>query len=105
MPWMVSIERVRDLGKCCAAVVAACYEEVVGCGVGMVGDADLVGAVRCDPFPVVDRNSCSCGIEGERGASVVAFSDVYVCQRRGSLFPCPTLAAGAARRMILLHGA
>src|SRR2546429_7423025 len=83
MPWMVSIERVRDLGKCCAAVVAACYEEVVGCGVGMVGDADLVGAVRCDPFPVVDRNSCSCGIEGERGASVVAGADVYVCERRG----------------------
>src|SRR2546429_8335984 len=83
MPWMVSIERVRDLGKCCAAVVAACYEEVVGCGVGMVGDADLVGAVRCDPFPVVDRNSCSCGVEGERGASVVAGAAVYVWERRG----------------------
>src|SRR5207247_9128279 len=83
MPWMVSIERVRDLGECCAAVVAACYEEVVGCGVGMVGDADLVGAVRCDPFPVVDRNGCSCGVEGERGASVVAGADVHVCERRG----------------------
>src|SRR5437016_12143193 len=83
MPWMVSIERVRDLSECCAAVVAACYEEVVGCGVGMVGDADLVGAVRCDPFPVVDRNGCSCGVEGERSASVVAGADVYVCERRG----------------------
>src|SRR5256886_14004356 len=83
MPWMVSIERVRDLGECCAAVVAACYEEVVGCGVGMVGDADLVGAVRCDPFPVVDRNGCSCGVEGERGASVVAGADVHGCERRG----------------------
>src|SRR5438552_16244124 len=83
MPWMVSIERVRDLSECCAAVVAACYEEVVGCGVGMVGDADLVGTVRCDPFPVVDRNGCSCGVEGERSASVVAGDDVYVCERRG----------------------
>src|SRR5207247_9526557 len=83
MPWMVSIERVRDLGECCAAVVAACYEEVVGCGVGMVGDADLVGADRCDPFPVIDRSGCSCGVEGERGASVVAGADVHVCERRG----------------------
>src|SRR2546422_1925265 len=83
MPWMVSIERVRDLGECCATVVAARYEEIVGCGVGMVGDADLVGAVCRDPFPVVHWDSCSGGVEDERGASVVAGADVYVCERRG----------------------
>src|SRR3989442_14369863 len=83
MPWMVSIERVRDLGECCATVVAARYEEIVGCGVGMVGDADLVGSVRRDPFPVVYWNSCSGGVEDERGASVVAGADVYVCERWG----------------------
>src|SRR2546427_12540045 len=82
MPWMVSIERVRDLGECCATVVAARYEEIVGCGVGMVGDADLVGAVCRDPFPVVHWDSCSGGVEDERGASVVAGADVYVCERR-----------------------
>src|SRR6266571_4168125 len=82
MPWMVSIERVRNLGECCATVVAACYEEVVGCSVGMVGDADLVGAVCRDPFPIVHRNGCSRGVEDERGASVVAGADVYICERR-----------------------
>src|SRR5437764_6135507 len=83
MPWMVSIEGVRDLGVCCAAVVAACYEEVVGGGLCMVGDAYFVGAVCGDPFPVVNWNGCSGGVEDERGASVVAGADVYVCERRG----------------------
>src|SRR6266568_6069124 len=83
MPWMVGIERVRDLGECCAAVVAACYEEIVGCGVCMVGDAYLVCAVCGDPFPVVYWNSCSGGVEGERCTSVVAGADVYVCEGRG----------------------
>src|SRR3989442_8090733 len=83
MPWMVSIERVRDLGECCATVVAARYEEIVGCSVGMVGDADLVGAVCGDPFPVVHWDSCSGRVEDERGASIVAGADVYVCERRG----------------------
>src|SRR3989442_15951371 len=83
MPWMVSIERVRNLGECCAAVVAACYKEVVSGGICMVGDPDLVGAVRCDPFPIVYWNGCSGGVEDERGASVVAGADVYVCGRRG----------------------
>src|SRR2546428_5391903 len=83
MPWMVSIERVRNVGECCAAVVAACYKEVVSGGICMVGDADLVGAVRCDPFPIVYWNSCSGGVEDERGASVVAGADVYVCERWG----------------------
>ena len=80
---MVSIERVRDLGECCATVVAARYEEIVGCSVGMVGDADLVGAVCGDPFPVVHWDSCSGRVEDERGASIVAGADVYVCERRG----------------------
>src|SRR5947209_18181247 len=83
MPWMVSVKRVRDLGVCCASVVTACYEEVVGGGVCMVGDAYLVGAVSCDPFPVVHWNGRSGGVEDERGASVVARADVYVCERRG----------------------
>src|SRR2546425_10734523 len=83
MPWMVSIERVRDLGECCATVVAARYEEIVGCSVGMVGDADLVGAVCGDPFPVVHWDSCSGRVEDERGASIVAGADVYVCEGRG----------------------
>src|SRR5438093_10496668 len=83
MPWMVSIERVRDLGECCATVVAARYEEIVGCSVGMVGEADLVGAVCGDPFPVVNWDSCSGRVEDERGASIVAGADVYVCERRG----------------------
>src|SRR2546425_541262 len=83
MPWMVSIERVRNLGECCATVVAACYEEIVGCSVGMVGDADLVGAVCRDPFPIVHWNGCSGRVEDERGASVVAGADIYVCERRG----------------------
>src|SRR2546425_721035 len=65
---MVSIERVRNLGECRATVVAACYEEVVGGGVGMVGDAYLVGAVCGDPFPVVHCNSCSGRVENERVA-------------------------------------
>src|SRR5207253_5962349 len=83
MPWMVGIERVRNLGECCAAVVAARYEEIVGCGIGMVGDADLVGSVCRDPFSIVHWNGCSSGVEGERGASVVAGADVYVCEWRG----------------------
>src|SRR3989454_12776680 len=83
MPWMVSVKRVRNLGVCCASVVTACYEEVVGGGVCMVGDAYLVGAVCCDPFPVVHWNGRSGGVEDERGASVVARADVYVCERRG----------------------
>src|SRR2546425_5642769 len=80
---MVSVKRVRNLGVCCASVVTACYEEVVGGGVCMVGDAYLVGAVCCDPFPVVHWNGRSGGVEDERGASVVARADVYVCERRG----------------------
>src|SRR2546422_11740181 len=89
MPWMVSIERVRNLGECCAAVVAACYKEVVSGGICMVGDADLVGAVRCDPFPIVYWNGCSAGGDDERGASVVAGADAYVCVRwvRGKAVP------------------
>src|SRR5439155_1631049 len=83
MPWMVSIERVRDLGECCATVVAARYEEIVGCSVGMVGEADVVGAVCGDPFPVVHWASCSGRVEDERGASIVAGADVYVCERWG----------------------
>src|SRR2546425_2018251 len=80
---MVSVKRVRNLGVCCASVVTACYEEVVGGGVCMVGDAYLVGAVCCDPFPVVHWNGRSGGVEDERGASVVARADVYVCEGRG----------------------
>src|SRR5439155_20377735 len=80
MPWMVSIERVRHLRVCRATVVAACYEEIVGCGVCMVGDAYLVGAVGRDPFSVVHWNGCSGGVEDERGSSVVAGVDVYVCE-------------------------
>src|SRR2546428_11702255 len=83
MPWMVSVEGVCHLGVCCAAVVAACYEEVVGGGVCVVGDADLVGAVCGDPFPVVHWNGCSGRVENERGASVVAGADGYVCERWG----------------------
>src|SRR2546422_2606518 len=82
MPWMVSVKRVRDLGVCCASVVTACYEEVVGGDVCMVGDAYLVGAVSCDPFPVVHWNGLSGGVADARGASVVARSAVYVCARR-----------------------
>src|SRR5207244_10800081 len=53
MPWMVSIERVRHLRVCRTTVVAACYEEIVGCGVCMVGEAYLVGAVGPDRVPVM----------------------------------------------------
>src|SRR2546427_12243920 len=95
MPWMVSIERVRNLGECCATVVAACYEEIVGCSVGMVGDADLVGAVCRDPFPIVHWNGCSGRVEDERGASVVAGADIYGCERRGG---------GGARRLMVVLG-
>src|SRR6266446_6434829 len=80
---MVSIERVRNLGECRATVVAARYEEIVGCGVGMVGDTNLVGSVGRDPFSIIHWNSCTSGVEGERGASVVASADVHVCERRG----------------------
>src|SRR2546429_9117139 len=83
MPWMVSVKRVRNLGVCCAAIVTARYENVVGCGVCMVGDAYFVGAICGDPFPVVNWDSCSGRVEDERGASIVAGADVYVCERRG----------------------
>src|SRR5207237_10731822 len=83
MPWMVSVKRVRNLGVSCAPIVTARYENVVGCGVCMVGDAYFVGAVCGDPFPVVNWDSCSGRVEDERGASIVAGADVYVCERRG----------------------
>src|SRR5438552_17341592 len=101
MPWMVSVEGVCHLGVCCAAVVAACYEEVVGCGVCVVGDADLVGAVCGDPFPVVHWDGCSGGVEDERGASVVAGADVYVCERRGCGETCHI---GIVVAVGVLHG-
>src|SRR2546429_8933327 len=79
---MVSIKSVCHLAVCCAAVVAASYEEVVCGRVCVVGDADLVGAVSRGPLPVVHWNGCSGGVESERGSPIVASADVNVCERR-----------------------
>src|SRR5205807_9815496 len=76
MPWMVSIKCVRHLRVCRATVVAACYEEIVGCGVCMVGVAYLVGVVGRDTFPVVHWNGFSGVVDDVRGTSVLVGDDL-----------------------------
>ena len=56
---MGGVERIGDLRESCSSIVATIDEDVVGCGVGMIGYANLVGSVSSDPFPVVHRDCCS----------------------------------------------
>src|SRR5207245_4104427 len=80
-PEVVHIEGVPCLREGCPGVAAAGYEDIVCRGDTVVGDADLVSAVGCNPGPIVARYRSACRVKQPCIASVSASAHIHVCQR------------------------